>query len=237
MSEYNIADMKYYNEYKQATDERVSIYKYRFREETTLNTQKKINIIDRDKNGFATTILNVAKEYTEDLENGIIKSTESVGKRIPKTTSLKAWLHRKQKEHSFENFIAIDLDYYTGQIYIGGEKLYWIQELTSEENRIAFVNDTFRNVLRNRAAKERDYFFDHDELSVLLKKVSMHPMLKMAKFPYIISSRDGFLIGTLGSNRKPTVDELKTILEQLDKIQAFADEVGRELTEMFRESE
>lgn len=238
MSEYNVADMKYYNEYKQATDEQASIYNYSFSEEMSLSVPEKIGVIDSAKDNFATKILNTAKEYTKDLESGVIKSTERFDECTPNINSLKAWLRRKQKKYDFGHMILCD-GFYIGRIFIGNGKSYWLQSLTTENKRIEFINDVFHILLQNRANEERNYFFEHDELSVLKKEVIEHPMFNVISFPYAISSREGLLVhsGTPKTSRQPTIEELKTVLKEFNKVQVFVDCVGRELTKMFKENE
>ena len=233
MSEYNIADMKYWNEYKQETDERCSVYQYKFREEDTLTVQEKISIIDGDNDGFATTILDLAAEYTCDFNNGIIKSEACYDdERIPKTTSYKAWLNRKKKKYG-SAMCDISIDHLAGKIFIGGSENRWLHHLMTEEDRIEFVNAVFHNVLKKRALQERAYFLEHDEYSVLLKTVSEHLLLRALNFPYIISSRDGLLIGSLEDNRKATLEDLKVIMAKLNELQAIADQFSVELTALF----
>ena len=235
MSEYNVADMRYWNEYKRETDEKTPIYLYKFREEDTLTVQEKINIIDEESDGFATTILNLAKEYTDDFNNGVIKSEVHYGdERVPKTVSYKAWMRRKKNKLGAA-MCNICTDYQIGKIYIGDGDNRWLHSLTTEKDRIEFVNTVFHKTLKRRALQERTYFLEHDEYSILLKTVSEHLLLRALNFPYIISSREGLLIGSLEDNRKATLKDLKTIMAKLNELQAVADQFSAELTASFNE--
>lgn len=238
MSEYNVADMKYWNEYKQETDERCPVYQYKFREEDTLTVQEKINIIDEDNDGFATTILNLAMEYTDDFNNGVIKSEVRYdgGNPVPKTVSYKAWLRRKKNKYG-SAMRGVSTDYHVGKIYIGDGDSRWLHHLMTEKSRIEFVNAVFRKVLKKRASQERTYFLEHDEYSVLLKTVSEHLLLRALDFPYIISSRDGLLIGSLEDNRKATLEDLKVIMAKLNELQAVTNQFSAELTASFNAEE
>lgn len=232
MSTYNVADMTYYNEYKQVTNEKININRYKFYEEYSTNLAEKIDIINQEISNFANKILIMAKEYTEDIEKGVIKSTISLGERVPKTVSFRAWLDRKKKQYNLSQ--EIDSVYNFGKIPIGDGDNYWIQHLTTEDDRSNFVNDVFHKILKNRAIKERLYFYEHDPLTVLNKTIREHPLLRSLNFPYVISSSDGFLIGTLENNRKATIDELKIVIEKLNTIQTFANKISTELMETFR---
>lgn len=233
---YDVANMKYWKEYKQATDEKIPVYRYEFREESELSVQEKIEVIDSEKEGFASLILILAKEFADDLENGIIKTEVRYCGISPKTVSMKAWLKRKNKERHFGTLISTD--YHIGQIHIGDGDNRYIQYLAqSEESRVEFVNAVFAKVLKNRALRERNYFLEHDEYSVLQKTVSEHLLLRALNFPHIISSRDGLLIGTFESNRKATLEDLKAILAKLKELEKMADKISSELKEQFKESE
>lgn len=234
MDKYDVAEMKYWNEYKAAKERccrDLSLSKYCFEEEKTLNMQEKIETIDNDRNGFATLVLKLADDFVKDYESGVIKSIKRYGEVIPNGSSMQAWLKRKQKEYQMFEKIS---DWHDGsQIHIGDGDYCNLKYLKTEEERAAFVDKVFHKVLQNRVLKERKWFTEHDEYSVLNEKVRHHPLLDAVEFPYVISSRDGFLIGAIKS-RKATAEELKAILAKLDELQEYAKKIGSEITKMLK---
>lgn len=238
---YDISQLKYWNEYLTATNGEIGVHKYHFEDEKTYTVPEKIAFIDAKKDGLATVILQAAMKYVEDLESGIIKTEKYFewSEPSPKTISLKAWIKRQKKAFGSGKYPIGDC-YSLGSIPIGYGEERWIHHLTTETQRIEFINATFHNILCKMAQDEKAYFDEHDEYTVLANKALNHPMLQTVTFPYVISSKEGLQIGQIGKLtgseylRKPTIEELEILIQKLDGIKAYADNVSAELQKIFR---
>lgn len=221
---YKVEDMKYWNEYRAYSE--MTPGEYYFREEYTLTTQEKIAVIDDILDGAASKIIKLAEDYETDYKNGKIKKTPD--HRRPNTASLRAWLCRKQKELQMD---LVDTGYFIGSISVKMGYNEYIQRLDTKEDRDMFIDRAFHRVLMNCKDQEGAYFRKHDPYTVLQEQIVDHPFLFMLPCRHILSGGDELEIGTLDNHRKPTMEELQLILQNLDDMQTAAKTVGSKLVE------
>lgn len=221
---YKVEDMKYWNEFKEYSG--IAPGEYYFREEYALTTQEKIAVIDDILDGAASKIIKLAKDYEADCKNGKIKKTSDY--RRPNTTSLKAWLRRKQKELQMD---LVDTGYFIGSISVQMGYNERIQNIATKKDRDMFIDRAFHHVLINCKDQEGAYFRKHDPYTTLQRQIVSHPFLFMLPLKYILSGGGELEIGTLQEYRKPTMEELQLILQNLDDMKAAAKTAGSKLAE------
>ncbi len=217
---YKVEDMKYWNEFKEYSG--IAPGEYYFREEYTLTTQEKIAVIDDILDGAASKIIKLAEDYEADCKNGKIKKTRC---DHPKTVSLRAWLRRKQK--GLQRYL-VNTGHFIGSISVEMGYNEYIQGIDTEEDRNMFINRAFHRVLINCKDREGAYFRKHDPYTILQRQIVDHQFLFMLPCEYIISGSE-LEIGTLQDHRKPTMEELQLILQNLDDMKAAAKTAGSKL--------
>ena len=174
--DYNVSDLKYFNEKKESSI-KISRGRFIYDDETRLTEKEKIDFIDthyrlRGHEGAATYMLNLMDKYNEEKDS---LKKDSWG--YVKGNSLKAWLKRN------DPWGIVDDHYHYGNYSFAGHEyadfgsktprpIWGSSESTpyyGEEGRI--VDLWFHDVLDGLCIEEERYFHDHDPMIQKTKRI------------------------------------------------------------------
>lgn len=212
--EWKVEEMKLINEKSVRFNTRERIFNC---EETT-STEEKIAFIDKFQDGKLSYLLSLINKFNNDKKD-LIKKDE---RGYVKTVSLVAWLKRNDTLNIFKTYYNI------GRMqFMGCERhIEWINSKSLYDVHEELIDELFHRQLKELEKRERQYFLDHDEYSIL--KTEFRNKNHNTTFGVHISdcSNGELYICNEYKNfeyrkkRPITIDELKELLskyEQLDK--------------------
>lgn len=146
--------------------------------ESILSDEEKIAWMDAMKDGIASYMLSLRKQFVQDLKAGVIKTRNYYGEEQIVTISLVAWLKRNDTRK------IVDGTYEYGRYYMFGKNYYSIKSDKAHNmfhnmlyQDMPVVQRWFHDFLLFLVEEERKYFEATDEVSVMLKQlkeVSIH---------------------------------------------------------------
>lgn len=188
--------------------------------ETEVSREDKIAFVDSMQDGKLSYLLGLIEKFKQE-ESSLPHNRYSV-----KTVSLKAWIKRNDKKYKFP---IIDCSYYHGQYTILGSKRYiWSESKESKGSYDTYddlVDECFHRQLKKCEDDERAYFASIDEYSILSERVINLserfdttfgvPLSMRGNGNITVESNDG------GEGRKITLAELRFLILQYEKLEAF----------------
>ena len=135
--------------------------------ESNVSREDKIAFVDSLQDGKLSYLLYLIDKFKEDYDS-LAKQKSIFGNEEVKTVSLKAWIKRTDTKY---NRPIIDDSYKYGEYYILGSR----RNITSNSKYTYdtyedLVDEIFHRQLKECEDKERKYFTEHDEYSILKKK-------------------------------------------------------------------
>lgn len=215
MFEWKVEEMKLMNDRKRNYDGKV-IFSF----ERDICTEDKIQFVDSMNNGELTYILELSKKFKKDREELPKDSWGNV-----KTVSLKAWLKRNDTKHK------CDTSYHYGEIYFLGcrRHINYIGEKNYYETFDDYVDEIFHIQLERCLEKEKRYFLDHDEYSILKRKFEERK--HNTTFGVHIkswSSGKMCVADDNGNEREITIEELKYLLSKYEELDRVVEKITAE---------
>lgn len=192
--------------------------------ERTTSEEDKIAFIDSMQDGKLSYLLLLIEKFKKDSETMPKDSYGNV-----KTVSLKAWIKRNDTKYSRP---IIDDWYHYGKFNILGCERYITNDVNSKYHYDTYddlVDEIFHMQLKKCEIKEKTYFAEHDERSILTKQV----LEKMEQYGttfgiHIVYGTHGFFVSDGNENeREFTIEELKELSDKYSQI----DELINRLTE------
>lgn len=215
MFKWNVEEMKLMNDIGVNNIGREKMYSC----EDKLTTEEKIKFVDEMQEGKLTYILELINKFNKDKDNGIIKTTSS---GLVKTVSLKPWIKKNDSKKIVDDW------YHYGKFNFLRVGRY-IQTI---EDREKYINEVFHNQLKLLESKEKQWFLEHDEYSILTNKVEDY-IDKYGTFGlYIIQGSDGIELTKSNSDwegRKFTIEELKKLISYYEKLSAYEKKLSEEI--------
>lgn len=212
MFKWNVEDMALLNQKGGIFIGREKIYDC----ENTLSREEKIEFIDKMQDDKLSYLLGLLKKFDEEKVN---LKYDAMG--YLKTVSLKAWLKRNDSKHIVDDW------YKYGNFTLLGLTRN-IKKYNSKGNYDIyedFVDELFHRQLKKCEEKERQYFLNHDEYSVLKRKIEEKNREYNTSFGVYLgfgSNGKVYIYNEEDSNKREiTIEELKELLykyEQLDNL-------------------
>lgn len=190
--------------------------------ESKTSREDKIAFVDDFQDGKLSYLLELLEKYSKESDSLPKDSWGNV-----KTVSLKAWLKRNDTKY---NRPIIDDNYHYGRFYILGCERYITSNVKGQYDTYEdLVDELFHRQLKSCESEEEKYFREHDEYSILSKRVEDKSRKYHTGFGVRLcfGSSDGILITDDNENymdrkeRKITLEELKELIskyEQIDKL-------------------
>lgn len=212
MFKWNVEDMVLLNQKGGIFIGREKIYDC----ENTLSREEKIEFIDKMQDDKLSYLLGLLKKFDEEKVN---LKYDAMG--YLKTVSLKAWLKRNDSKHIVDDW------YKYGNFTLLGLTRN-IEKYNSKGNYDIyedFVDELFHRQLKRCEEKEMQHFLNHDEYTVLKRKIKEKYQTYNTSFgAYLGFSSNGkvYVYNENDSNKREiTIEELKELLykyEQLDNL-------------------
>ena len=209
---------------------------YCFMAEDERTREEKIEFVDSLTDGALTYLICLAKKFDEDKASGKLKVGEW---NIVKKNSLLAWLKKNDTRALIEQRFCVG-EIYASSISSQYKLTFPVRSIENFNEKRHYdlyddyAEETFHRVLLDLAKKEKKYFDEHDEYT-LLEKEAYKTIDRFGTFGSIISiGSDGLLIypeaeGAFGKrNRKLTVEELNAIIEKGKKVEALINELSED---------
>ena len=141
-----------------------------------------------------------------------------------KTNSLIAWVKRTDKKNASP---VINITYNYGAFYICGIsrniQTFYKEEIEKEG---CFINDVFHKLLHDCADKERSYFLEHDEYSILKEKFRNRGFLDTFGVKIWDYSTGEMTIADENDNERPiTMEEIKELVQKCEQVHALIEEL------------
>lgn len=218
--EWEVEELKLMNEenhrYEYTERGKVKIYKC----EDKLTEQEKIEFVDKFQGGKLSYLIDLINKFNASKKEMPVDLRGCI-----KTVSLKAWLKRNDVRN------IIDKDYRYGKFHLVGCDRYITYENALENKGLydlyeKLVDESFHRQLKLLEEKEQAYFREHDERSILERKINDTRYCindNLWTGSKISIHKDGTDIG-----RELTLEELRILSDKIDKIDAFIKQVAKE---------
>lgn len=184
-------------------------------------------------------------EYFINLANKFIKEKDTIKKtgdgKYFNTNSLKAWIKKNDTRCLMGDFYNV-----VGRFYYKGTTFYIESICTDKKYYEDFISCSFHEYLFDLQQKEREYFYAHDEYTILLNKFIDECIIPVNVFDDNIHlSSDGannvdcvHIFKSHSPNesiydvpyREATIEELKELIRMNDKLKAYLDKLKSECT-------
>lgn len=213
MFEWKVEDMKLLNQRGGIFFGKEKIYGC----EHKVSREDKIAFVDGLQDGALSYLLGLIEKFNADKENLPKDNWGCV-----KTVSLKAWIRRNDTKY---NRHIIDDEYHYGKYRLLGTSRYITNDYRGAYDTYEdLVDEMFHRQLKECEKRERKYFLEHDEYSILKSKFR-NKRYDTTFGVNISDCSDGKLYVYEADNydnrREITMDELKDLLakyEQLDSL-------------------
>lgn len=186
--------------------------------------EDKIKFVDEHTEGRLSIILDLYEKFQKEKKDLPKNKYGEV-----KTTSLISWVKRNQALR------LIDITYNYGQIYLMPFLERNIQNLNTKGHFDCFsdfVDEVFHRQLIQCEKKEKQWFLEHDEYSVLKTKLRKVMEKHSTTFEVHIgysSSGEVFISDDSCNKHRPiTIEEIKTLLTQYEKLDDFIKQLSKE---------
>lgn len=219
MFEYDIKELKFYNESKSK-----DMYTQPFNCEPEVSREDKIAFVDSMQDGKLSYILSLIEKFKKEEPDLPHDKYNHL-----KTVSLKAWVSRYNEMESL----------FTGFDY-GTFSLYGLQRNIKNPNaKLPYdvysdlVDEAFHKQLEKCSFQERNYFLEHDEYSILKTKFFEQCRRYDTTFdaPLVYSARENEVKvhdETAKFERNITIDELKDLLSKYNQLDELIKKLSKE---------
>lgn len=193
--------------------------------EHRVSREDKIAFVDSLNDGKLSYILSLVEKFNEDKES---MPKDNWG--YVKTVSLKAWIKRNDDRKLLDN------NYTYGDIrFIGGRNIQYISFRGRNgygyyyDTYEDYVDEVFHRQLKECEEKERIYFLEHDEYSILKKKFRDRKYNTTFGVQIITSSNGEIYVrDDYDARREITIDELKELLAKYEQLDALVEKLKAE---------
>lgn len=143
-----------------------------------------------------------------------------------KTISLIGWIKRNNAQQYF------DTQYRYGSLrkYHDGSHNFYLDQMVKDDERADFINRVFLLKLIELREKELEYWFDHDEYTLLKRRWENEHITNFGVSIAFCSNGQILIRDTEDESREReiTIDELKQLLEMNDKLKAYIQQLTDE---------
>lgn len=223
MFEWKVEDMKLLNQKGGIFLGKEKIYDCEY----NVSREDKIAFVDSLQDGKLSYLLELIGKFENDKMNMPKDNWGNV-----KTVSLKAWIKRNDTKYSRP---IIDDYYHYGKYYILGMER-WIESNSKGccDTYVDLVDELFHRQLKECEKKERKYFLEHDEYSILKEKFRNKNYnttfgVNIATCSdgniYIYENKDSFYDSKY---REITIDELKYLLSRYEELDKLVEKITEE---------
>ena len=221
MFEWKVEDMVLLNQKGGLVLGREKIYDC----EHKVSREDKIAFVDSLQDGKLSYLLSLIEKFETDKDSLPKDDWNHV-----KTVSLKAWINRNDKKYSRP---IIDNWYHYGSYNLLGTTR-WISSNSKGQYDTYddLVDEVFHRQLKKCEEKERSYFLEHDEYSILKKKFRERNYCTTFGVRigdcsdgnlYIYDNDDDY-----DRRREITMDELKELLSKYEQLDALVEKLTAE---------
>ena len=178
-----------------------------------VNEADKIDIIIKFDQDFLTvlSLIDLFRSEQDTIKkdkNGYFKTVSFVG-----------WIKRNNAQQYF------DTQYRYGSLrkYHDGNHNFYLDQMVKDDERADFINRVFLLKLIELREKELEYWFNHDEYTLLKRRWEKEHITNFG-VPIAFCSSGQILIRDTEAEareREITIDELKQLLEMNDKLKAY----------------
>lgn len=188
--------------------------------------EDKIAFVDSLQDDKLSCILNLIDKFNEDKEKLPKNEFGTV-----KTVSLKAWIKRNDPRKVIRDYNA-GFTRMGSFYFLACERNITYLHKGNFDTYEDLVDEIFHRQLKECKMKERQYFLEHDEYSVLKKKVNECIDKYKTTFgvPIGYSSNGEMYVYTEDyvNSREITIDELKKMLSKYEQLEAFIEKLTKE---------
>lgn len=196
--------------------------------ESKVSREDKIAFVDSFQDGKLSYLLYLIDKFNKDY-NSLAKTKSIFGNEEVKTVSLKAWINRTDTKYSRP---ILDNSYKYGEYYIlGSRRNIRSNSKYTYDTYDDLVDEIFHRQLKECEDKERNYFAEHDEYSILKKKFrdrNYHTTFGVR----ICDWSNGRLTIKDSDNedleRDITIDELKDLLSKYEQLDFLVEKLTAE---------
>lgn len=222
MKEYKIENLELLNE-------KGGVYfgKEKIFSRESASEQEKIDFIDSHYDGIMTYLLQLKEKFDKDKETLPKDNFGDV-----KTVSLKSWIKRNDNRDILDNI------YKYGKI----RKLNLDINIYSDWNDLSgfyftygnIVDEVFHRLLKELKLKEKKWFEEHDEYSILKKKYREYEDRYRISFdvPIITSSNGSIKVAKNNDTfegREITIEELKLLIGKYEELENHIEKISNEI--------
>lgn len=205
---------------------------YCFMAEDEITREEKIEFVDSMTDGALTYLIALAKKFDEDKASGKLKVGEW---NIVKKNSLLAWLKKNDTRTLIEQCFDVGKIYASSisaqyKLTLPVRSIEDFNEKGGYDLYADYAEEAFHRVLLDLAKKEKEYFNEHDEYTLLEKEARKY-IDRFGNFGAYLSiwSSKGLVIspeGDTDTDRKLTVEELNSLIEKGKKVEALISELS-----------
>lgn len=194
--------------------------------ENSVSREDKIAFVDSMQDGKLSYLLSLIEKFNAEKDGLPHKETMFGGSEV-KTVSLKSWINRNDKKYGRP---IIDNWYNYGKYNIVGcERYIQSGQKGTYDYHEDLVDEIFRRQLIECEGKERKYFSEHDEQSILEKRFEEKQNQYRTTFgAEIWTGSGGIQIGDSDKRRKLTIEELKELLSKYAQIDSLVEKLTAE---------
>ena len=220
MFEWKVEDMKLLNQRGGMFFGKEKIYDC----EHKVSREDKISFVDSMQDGALSYLMELIEKFNRDKKDMPQNNYGGV-----KTTSLKAWIKRNDTKYSWR---IIDDVYSYGKYRLLGMDRYITSDFRGRYDTYEdLVDEAFHRQLKECEKKERKYFLEHDEYSILKRKY--REKNHCTTFGVNIADcSDGKLYvydtEDYDNRREITIDELKELLAKYEQLDALVEKLTAE---------
>lgn len=220
MFDWKVEDMVLYNQKGVIYIGNEEIYNC----ESKVSREDKIAFVDEFQNGKLSYILSLIEKYNAE-EDKLPKDTWG----NVKTVSLKAWIKRNDKDERFKPFGVFDSN--------GKIRIYTIQRYITYNHKGTYdtyedlVDECFHRQLKECEQKEKEYFLEHDEYSILKKRFmdySSYGTTFGIKIGFWSDGRICVENEDSTQEREITIDEIKELIAKYEQIDRLVEKLTEE---------
>ena len=162
-------------------------------------------------------VLSLADQFQREKDT--IKKDKKGGLNI---ASYRAWLKRNDNGE-------IDCEYRLGRVrfyQISYDHGYYISSLGEPDKRSEFIKNEFHKLLSQLRKKEYQYYLDHDEYTILKRKLEKSEYTFGVHIGFCSNGRVLVYDNDTNAERDITIDELKTLLAMNKQVDDFVAELA-----------
>lgn len=179
----------------------------------SISKDEKIEFLDKMYDGKISKMIKLVEKLNQEKDDLPKDHCGSV-----KTVSLKAWIKRNDKYKLLK-------DYILGEFYIGGRRILSFNRKAYYEYHDDAIDQIFHDKLKELEREERKYFNSTDEYSVLKSKLRKKVDEACVFDLNLTFCSDGTISirkeDDWDIKRDITIDEIKSILLQYEKLETF----------------